>query len=279
MQIRCKTCGQLLYVPDNSDGKTIRCPACLEEFIFNSADFTDETAKHPAFNAIAESKPSGESLESEISDAMENGQSEKTNPVADTKESFPEYAMANSFVQTRIMKLQPLNLIDVITTSVRLFRRYFNLVLWLGLLLIIVNLLSLGLTYQIAPEMMNIQFQQTDSLAEKINLMVEFQKKTPIQTQILVCCVQYLSSFIIFYLFLGGMRIFLGIGRSQKVRFSLIFSCWNAIGRIILAIFALIFLLTGIVLAASLAVGIILSIGIAPSIAMGLGFVGFLKKV
>lgn len=235
MQIRCKTCGQLIYVPENQEGKTTRCPSCLDEFIYSSAEYPEAApAPIPGFSTLVKSEKFSESDDSTAGEMNPpQGSLPSPRPLV-----IPNEATREWYHQPRILTTHKLTTSGVFGACYSVYSRFFWMILLYGLVSILPNLiLALPAQFLLAPELLEIQ-QDIDSeasLSQRWNQYMEISQKIPTANALALNLILIATTVIQLLLMCGAIRFFNACGRNQKARFSLIFTCYDCMGRILLA--------------------------------------------
>lgn len=210
MYIRCQSCGQLLYIPDDANGKTVRCPACQTEFVY----IEEETSVHDEQDSAEES----------------SSQDEEFTP---DDQPLPEFATRESYHQPRSLKLQPFSSWDALFTAYRLFSEHFGVLILFAILTALPNVVSNWTIHALVPELTDIQrtIAEKETFEEVIKAYLDFSQTIPPTTAITILGLNIISTIILMFLFIGGIRLFNAYGRKQKASFWLTLSGFDSPGR------------------------------------------------
>lgn len=217
MYIRCKSCGQLLYIPDDAGIQTVKCPACQTEFLYTP-----------------EITPSKEDY---------NASEKDSNPFDQPKQYTPKFepvletATRESYHQARNLTLQPFYSWDAVLTAYRFFSERFGVMLFLAILLpapyLIMNLVQSA----ILPELTDIQktLSEKETLEEVFQEYMAISKIIPPEKAFFLTGINILFSLVNMFLFIGGIRLFNAYGRNQKASVWLVFSGFDSPLRVLIA--------------------------------------------
>ena len=210
MYIRCQSCGQLLYIPDDANGKTVHCPACQTEFVY----IEEETSVHDEQDSAEES----------------SSQDEEFTP---DDQPLPEFATRESYHQPRSLKLQPFSSWDALFTAYRLFSEHFGVLILFAILTALPNGASNWTIHALVPEFTDIQrtIAEKETFEEVIKAYQDFSQTIPPTTAITILGINIISTIILMFLFIGGIRLFNAYGRKQKASFWLTLSGFDSPGR------------------------------------------------
>lgn len=250
MYIRCQSCGQLLYIPDDSDGKTVRCPACLTEFVYTSEETSapeDEYAKEQMTNPDEEFTP--------------------------FEQPLPEFADRESYHQPRSLKLQPFSSWDALFTAYRIFSEHFGVLILFAVLTVLPGFASNWATHALVPELADMQrtIAEKETFEEVLQAYQDFSQTLPASTALIILGGSLISSLLSMFLLVGGIRLFNAYGRKQKASFWLTLSGFDSPGRVLLSC-----LLFSILLMAASVVGTFI---LLPFMAAGLAPVGIMLAI
>lgn len=222
MYIRCKSCGQLLYVPDDSNDKSVCCPACKTESFYTS-----------------ESTPSSEECENSSTSATDQQEFEDAPAV----EPLPEYAPRESYHQPRNLILQRFSSWDALLTAYRIYSRNFGVYFLFAIISAIPGLIVYCLQNVLVPEFVEMQ----NSLSELKSMEDVFKASQDLNlsftTILTVFGINLLSSILSLFLIIGRVRLFNAFGRTQKASIWLTFSGFDSPGRTLL-FFIILYILT-----------------------------------
>ena len=214
MYIRCKSCGQLLYIPDDANGKTVRCPACQTEFIY----IEEETSTHDEQDSAEQS----------------SSQDEEFTP---DQEPLPEFATRESYHQPRSLKLQPFSSWDALFTAYRLFSEHFGVLILFAILTALPNVGSNWAIHALVPELTDMQrtIAEKETFEEVIKAYQDFSQTVSPTTAITILGISLISFTLSIFLQIGGIRLFNAYGRKQKASFWLTLSGFDSPGRVLLS--------------------------------------------
>ena len=250
MYIRCKSCGQLLYIPDNANGVTVRCPACQTEF-----------------NYVAE----------EYSTTEEENRVEQTSShdedAAPSEEPLPEFAELESYHQPRNLKLEPFSSWDALFTAYRLFSEHFGVLILFAILTLLPGVAANWLQHILVPELTDIQrtLAQKETFEEVFQAYLDFSKTISSTTAISILGISLISFTLSIFLLIGGIRLFNAYGRKQKASFWLTLSGFDSPGRVLFSC-----LLYFILMAAASSAGMFILVAMAMAGLMPLGIMLFI---
>ena len=218
MYIRCKSCGQLLYIPDDANGITVRCPACQNEFVY--------TAEKNEDNEANKNEP-------------EQTSSEVEEPTPPDVEPLPEYALRESYHQPRSLKLEPFSSWDALFTAYRLFSEHFGVLILFAILTVLPGFASNLAIHALVPELTEIQraIAEKETFEEVIKAYQEYSQTIPPTTAITILGISLISFTLSIFLQIGGIRLFNACGRKQKASFWLTLSGFDSPGRVLLSCF------------------------------------------
>ena len=213
MYIHCKSCGQLLYIPDDENNPKVCCPACQTEFVYEA-----ETNK---------------SNEKEI---LSEQPSEPDNEIIPPAEPLPEFATRESYHQSRNLNLQPFSSWDALLTAYRIFSERFVVLLLFAVLASIPNGIATWSLYLFAPELVNLQNSSSEnqSFAELLQECQEVSKTIPTINVFYITGINILAALFSTFFIIGGIRLFNAYGRKQKASFWLSLSGFDSPGRVTL---------------------------------------------
>ena len=214
MYIRCQSCGQLLYIPDDANGKTVRCPACQTEFIY----IEEETSVHDEQDSAEESSSPDEEFTPD-------------------DQPLPEFATRESYHQPRSLKLQPFSSWDALFTAYRLFSEHFGVLILFAILTALSNVVSNWTIYALVPELTDMQrtIAEKETFEEVIKAYQDFSQTIPPTTAITILGISLISFTLSIFLQIGGIRLFNAYGRKQKASFWLTLSGFDSPGRVLLS--------------------------------------------
>ncbi len=250
MYIRCQSCGQLLYIPDDANGKTVCCPACKTEFVYTA----EETSTH----------------EDEYSDGQTSNPDEEFTPF---EEPLPEFALRESYHQPRSLKLQPFSSWDAFFTAYRLFSEHFGVLILFAILTVLPGGFSNWAINELVPELTDIQrtIAEKETFEEVLKAYQEFSQTIPPTTAMAIFEISLISFTLSVFLQIGGIRLFNAFGRKQKASFWLTLSGFDSLGRVTFS--CLLFL---ILLAAAGSAGMFILVAMAMAGLMPLGIMLFI---
>ncbi|MBR6435252.1 MAG: hypothetical protein IKS45_01965, partial [Thermoguttaceae bacterium] len=213
MYIRCQSCGQLLYIPDNSNGITVRCPACLTEFVYIAEDAS--------------------AAEEENSEEQASSPDEEVTPA---EEPLPEFATRESYHQPRNLKLEPFFSWDALFTAYRLFSEHFGVLILFALLTVVPGFVSNWAIHALVPELTDIQrtIAEKETFDEVLQAYQEFSQTIQPTTAMTIFGISLISFTLSVFLQIGGIRLFNAYGRKQKASFWLTLSGFDSPGRVLL---------------------------------------------
>ena len=214
MYIRCQSCGQLLYIPDDANGKTVRCPACQTEFVY----IEEETSTHDEQDSAEQS----------------SSQDEEFTP---DQEPLPEFATRESYHQPRSLKLQPFSSWDALFTAYRLFSEHFGVLILFAILTALPNVGSNWAIHALVPELTDMQrtIAEKETFEEVIKAYQDFSQTVSPTTAITILGISLISFTLSIFLQIGGIRLFNAYGRKQKASFWLTLSGFDSPGRVLLS--------------------------------------------
>ena len=214
MYIRCQSCGQLLYIPDDANGKTVRCPACQTEFIY----IEEETSVHDEQDSAEESSSQDEGFTPD-------------------DQPLPEFATRESYHQPRSLKLQPFSSWDALFTAYRLFSEHFGVLILFAILTALPNVVSNWAIHALVPELTDMQrtIAEKETFEEVIKAYQDFSQTIPPTTAITILGISLISFTLSIFLQIGGIRLFNAYGRKQKASFWLTLSGFDSPGRVLLS--------------------------------------------
>ena len=214
MYIRCQSCGQLLYIPDDANGKTVRCPACQTEFVY----IEEETSVHEEQDRAEESSSPDEEFTPD-------------------DQPLPEFATRESYHQPRSLKLQPFSSWDALFTAYRLFSEHFGVLILFAILTALPNVVSNWTIYALVPELTDMQrtIAEKETFEEVIKAYQDFSQTIPPTTAITILGISLISFTLSIFLQIGGIRLFNAYGRKQKASFWLTLSGFDSPGRVLLS--------------------------------------------
>ena len=244
MYIRCQSCGQLLYIPDDANGKTVRCPACQNEFFF-----TAETNRDYEIN---ENEP-------------EQRSSEVEEPTPPNVEPLPEYATRESYHQPRTLKLAPFSSWDALFTAYRLFSEHFGVLILFAILTVLPGGASNWAINALVPELADMQrtIAEKETIEQILQAYREFSETMPPTTALTIFGISLISFTLSVFLLIGGIRLFNAYGRKQKASFWLTLSGFDSPGRVLLSCFLFFVLLAATVSAGAFIFAAIAAAGLA----------------
>ena len=250
MYIRCQSCGQLLYIPDDANGVTVRCPACQNEFVYTA----EETSTHK---------------EESRADEASNQDEERT----PAEEPLPEFALRESYHQPRNLKLELFSSWDALFTAYRLFSEHFVVLILFALLTIIPGVISNWATHTLVPELTDVQrtIAEKETFEEVLKAYQEFSQTIPPTTAITILGISLISFMMSIFLQIGGIRLFNAYGRKQKASFWLTLSGFDSPCRVLLSCI-LFFILT----AAASSAGLFILFALTIAGLMPLGIMAFI---
>ena len=216
MYIRCESCGQLLYIPDDANGITVRCPACQNEFVY-TADTNED-------NEANENQP-------------EQTSSEVEEPTPPDVEPLSEYALRESYHQPRSLKLQPFSSWDALFTAYRLFSEHFGVLILFALLTVLPGLFSNWAIHALVPELEDMQrtIAEKETFEQVLQAYREFSQTMPPTTALTIFGINLISFTLSIFLQIGGIRLFNAYGRKQIASFWLTLSGFDSPGRVLLS--------------------------------------------
>ena len=248
MYIRCQSCGQLLYIPDDADGKTVCCPACKNEFVYKAE--TNETT---------------DNRDEQTSSEVEQSSSDV--------EPLPEFATRESYHQPRSLKLQPFISWDALFTAYRLFSEHFGVLILFAILTVLPGGAGNWAIRILVPELDNIQrtIAEKETFEEVFQAYQDLSQTLPPSAAMSMIGISLATTFLSMFLLIGGIRLFNAYGRKQKASFWLTLSGFDSPGRVLLS-----YILLCILLAAASAVGAFILI---PFAAAGLAPLGIMLVI
>ena len=214
MYIRCQSCGQLLYIPDDANGKTVRCPACQTEFVY----IEEETSVHDEQDSAEESSSPDEEFTPD-------------------DQPLPEFATRESYHQPRSLKLQPFSSWDALFTAYRLFSEHFCVLILFAILTALPNVVSNWTIHALVPELTDMQrtIAEKETFEEVIKAYQDFSQTIPPTTAITIFGISLISFTLSIFIQIGGIRLFNAYGRKQKASFWLTLSGFDSPGRVLLS--------------------------------------------
>ena len=212
MYIRCQSCGQLLYIPDDANGKIVCCPACKNEFVYKAE--TNETTDN----------------------RFEQTSSEDEQPSFEI-EPLPEYATRESYHQSRNLKLEPFISWDALFTAYRLFSEHFGVLILFAILTVLPGGAANWAVHALVPELTDMQrsLAEKETFEEVLQAYQELSQTLAPSTAMTMIGISLASSFVSMFLLIGGIRLFNAYGRKQKASFWLTLSGFDSPGRVTLA--------------------------------------------
>lgn len=235
MYIPCKSCGQQLYVPDDANDLTVRCPACQNEFVFT---------------AEAHSANENENIS--------NSPAPVLGCIPPDEQPFPEFATRKSYHQPRDFYFQTFSSMEVLLSTSRIISKHFGFMLLLALIvsapLVIYNLMLIIYTPELIDSFRSI-FQKTPTYKDLIDFIKLYQITNIKHYEISLIAnpLFLLSSF----LNIGVIRLFNAYGRKQKTSFWLAISGFDSPIRVIG-----VYILQGIISSIVIFLSIILFLGL-----------------
>ena len=253
MYIRCQSCGQKLYVPDDANGKTVCCPACKTEFVFSSDLYS-------------------------LSEHYEEHSDQTTDQARETEEQeplepLPEFAERKSYHQPRYLKLQPFSSWDALFTAYRLFSEHFGVLILYAILTLLPGFASNLTIHALVPDLTDMQrtIAEKETFEQIFQAYREFSETMQPTTGLAIFGISLISFTLSIFLQIGGIRLFNAYGRKQKASFWLTLSGFDSPGRVLLSCL-LFFILT----AAASSVGIFVLFAMAMAGIMPLGIMLFI---
>ena len=215
MYIRCHSCGQLLYLPDDANGITVRCPACQTEFVY---------------------KAEGNTVNENRENHSPQTSSEVTQPESDV-EPLPEVATRESYHQSRNLMLQRFISWDALFTAYRLFSEHFGVLILFALLTVLPGIAANWLQNVLIPELTDIErtLAEKETIEEVFQAYLEISQKLQPSDAIIMIGISMTASLLSIFLLIGGIRLFNAYGRKQKASFWLTLSGFDSPGRILLS--------------------------------------------
>ena len=244
MYIRCQSCGQLLYLPDDANGITVRCPACQTEFIYQAElDIANETR--------------------EI--LSEQSYTEAIEPEPDV-EPLPEFATRESYHQPRNLILQPFSSWDALFTAYKLFSEHFGVLILFALLTALPGFVANRSIHAFVPELDNIQrtMAEKETFEQVLQAYREFSETIPPTAAMMIFAISLTSFTLSIFLLIGGIRLFNAYGRKQKASFWLTLSGFDSPERILFSCFLFFVLLSSASLVGSFILLPLAAVGLAP---------------
>lgn len=238
MYIRCKSCGQLLYIPDDANNQTVNCPACQAEFLYTP-----------------EIKPSNRDfIDSEKIDSEKNSKSfEQQYQYTSQFEDQKETATRESYHQSRNLSLQPFSSWDAVLSAYSFFSERFGVMILVAILLTVPNLIMNLAQSAILPEMAHIykSLSEKETFEEVFQEYMDVSQSIPPEKVLILSGCNILFSLVNVFLLIGGIRLFNAFGRNQKASFWLIFSGFDSPLRVLLACFVFFILFLAFIVAAT----------------------------
>ena len=211
MDILCQKCGKTLRVPDNVDGRTIRCPNC--GFLF--------TLRGNMVSPVAPVSPVASSSASPLSPPsipLSEFQQTKSFETSPSKKPVRQVPTAASFVQERPLYPTRVNLGSVISDSWRLFSDKLGPIIVAFLLFFVVNIIAL----------IPLMFLGILEVIVEANLDM---RKALIFIKLCSGVYNIAYSLLSLWLTTGLFRYMVTIARGETARYSLLFSGGNALWR------------------------------------------------
>lgn len=222
MYIRCKSCGQLLFIPDDVDYQTVNCPACQSEFLYTP----EEKASNRDF------------FESENTSKPFDPQSQYTSDqYAPQFDDLPETATRESYHQSRNLSLQPFSSWDAVLSAYGFFSERFGVMILVAILLTVPNLIMNLMQSAILPEITDLyrSLAEKETFEEVFNEYMTFFQNVPQEKAFILSGCNILFSLAYIFLLIGGIRLFNAFGRKQKASLSLLFSGFDSPLRVLIA--------------------------------------------
>lgn len=234
MYIRCKSCGQLLYIPDDANNQAVKCPACQTEFLYTP-----------------ENKPTNKDFfDSENKSTSFDQQYHRTLQF----EELSETASIESYHQSRNLTIQPFFSWDALMTAYRFIAERFVMMILMAILLIAPNFIMHLVQNTLIPNITELQnsLSEKETLEEVVDAYMTISKDIPVNKAMALIVVKVFISLLNVFLVIGGIRLFNAYGRNQKASFSLLFSGFDSPLRILIATVLLFVLLMAFSVAGTL---------------------------
>lgn len=245
MYIRCKSCGQLLFVPDNGNETIVSCPACqntfsytpqqlkeLEELNKNGGEEKDEDIDDSDIAAREKSDDHVHQEKAESSDELDNND----NPQK-IYHLYPPYATRQSYHQPRFFGFYT-NSLAAWTSFImayQLVAQHFFVATLYAIILSLPSLIASVAQNELAPELVELQktLAQKETFEEVMKVYTDASQNISPLTVTKVIGISIVNSLITLFILAGGIRLFNAFGRGQKASFGLIFSGFDSPKRLI----------------------------------------------
>lgn len=235
MDILCRQCGKTLRIPDNTEGKTIRCPNCDFRFTLQAGMVT------PVAPPVDSSVPVSEFQQNSSSAYSPNGNPTSDQEYAPNRSSVPpreRFAPTGAtFLQQRTLFATKVDLVAVISDSWRLFSDNLGKIMGAFLLFFLMWFIAY-VPYLII------------KISEEIYIGLPEMSDMAIFLQFILFGYSILFSLTVAWLSIGLFRYFLTVARGEEASFSLLFTGANALWRTIILqlYYILIFIATVVVM-------------------------------